>query len=216
MEQDMSGNHINKPTDFFAKRLLEKLDAQDPIAASFEAQDESKRVGFDFSDVAQVLERALDEVRETREAFDEGEDGKEHFGDEIADLAFSLTNLARHRDVAAYKLPAIHELSGDTYNQTNVVDATEDIANDMRSLADTSISDESEIISIYMQAMQKCAALADAHGFSIDSLLTENVRKYLHRCEAIEILAEQDGKNWHDLAAAGEIVQYWKKAKSIL
>lgn len=216
MEHHMTGNFVKEPTDYFAKRLLEKLDAQDPIAASYEAQDESKRVGFDFSDIAEVVERALDEVRETREAFDEGEEGKEHFGDEIADLAFSLTNLARHRGIPAHTLPSLHELPKSDACQLSVIDATEEIATDMRALGDTSVEDGSVLLDVYTQSIQRCVALASAHDFAIDSLLTENVRKYLHRCEAIETLAEQDGKSWHDLAAAGEIVQYWKKAKSIL
>lgn len=58
--------------------------------------------------------------------------------------------------------------------------------------------------------------LAQAHGFDASTLLRENVRKYLIRCQAIEQLAEQDGKQWTDLADSNEIVAYWKKAKILL
>jgi len=215
MELGLNGNETMNTADYFAKELLAKLDTQDPIFAAFEAQDESKKVGFDFTEIEDVLERALDEVRETREAYEEGEEGRVHFGDEIADLAFSLTNLIRHRGVAGTDLIETDALTTDKLETVDVIVATEDIAEDMKTIADRTVSDE-EAKATYEAAMQKCAILANSFGFNVGTLLRENVKKYLDRCEAIEILAAQDQKSWDDLYKAGEIVKYWKRAKEIL
>ncbi|MCX6729022.1 MAG: hypothetical protein NTV95_00015 [Candidatus Saccharibacteria bacterium] len=96
--------------DYFAERLLAKLNSAEPVFAAYEAQAVSKEVGFDFADFQDVVPRALDEIREAKEAFaEEGKAGREHFGDEIADIMFSLINLARHAGIS--ELPTINDLA---------------------------------------------------------------------------------------------------------
>lgn len=201
--------------DYFAEELLGKLDSQDPIQAAFEAQDVSREVGFDFTDMAGVLERALDEVRETKEAYEEGEEGREHLGDEMADLAFSLTNLIRHKGIPAGELSSVDSFTPEASSTVDVYEASDSVAADMRGIADEGTTEE-EALLLYAKGVETCASLADAHGFDIGELLRQNVRKYLDRCSAIETLAREEAKSWSDLAAAGEIVSYWKRAKSLL
>jgi hypothetical protein len=201
--------------DYFAEKLLAKLDAQEPLVAAYEAQSLSRKVGFDFSNIEQALERALDEVREVKEAFDEGKAGKAHFGDEIADLAFSLVNLVRHKGVPLDKLPTVASLTQVTVENIDAHEASDSVALDMSKIADNETSNE-KALAIYVSALQKCATLAYSYGFKIDDLLKANVQKYLLRCAAIETLASEDGKSWRDLADAGEIIDYWKRAKRIL
>ena len=63
--------------DYFADRLLSKLEVTDPIFAAYEAQDVSRDVGFDFANFQDVVPRALDEIRETKEAYEEeGSEGR--------------------------------------------------------------------------------------------------------------------------------------------
>lgn len=203
-------------TNFFAQDLLDTLQDKDPIFAAFEAQDVSRAVGFDFATMPDVLERALDEVRETREAFEEtGDDAHDHFGDEIADLAFSLTNLIRHKGAARNDLVRISDLKPAKEAGADVIDSTETIADNMRTIAseDTELA---ESMNVYNNAMQACAQLATSYGFEVGTLLRANVSKYLIRCAAIETLAAEDGKDWGDLYSDREIVAYWKRAKSIL
>lgn len=210
--------------DYFANELLDKLNVADPIHAAYEAQAVSRDVGFDFADFQDVVPRALDEIRETKEAFaEEGEEGREHFGDELADIMFSLTNLARHAGIK--DLASIDEIVRksdctriDREDTTSIIDT---IGSKIEAVAEAEKTDTSsdfvaKMNELFESGMVDVSQLAEAHGFDTTTLLRENVRKYLIRCQAIEQLAEQDGKQWSDLAANNEIVAYWKKAKILL
>ncbi len=52
------------------------------------------KVGFDWPDAAQVVDKIHEELEEVKEASSSGE--KDRIEDEIGDLLFSVTNLARH------------------------------------------------------------------------------------------------------------------------
>lgn len=221
--EEFKGEQLMRNDDYFADGLLSKLDNTDPIFAAYEAQAVSRDVGFDFSDFQDVVPRALDEIRETKEAFDEeGPEGREHFGDEIADIMFSLINLARHAGVE--ELPTAEQAASGAETVVMTDDETIGLI-DLIGAEITKVSEEvnenpeqmTEIMEALLTAgMSDAIRLALAHGFNPEDLLRENVRKYLIRCQAIETLAAEDGKLWADLAANNEIIDYWKKAKSLL
>lgn len=210
--------------DYFASKLLEKLEVSDPIHAAYEAQAVSRDVGFDFANFQDVVPRALDEIRETKEASHEtGDEGHEHFGDELADIMFSLTNLARHANIK--ELPPMDEIvenssridisKGDTVHRVTAIgEQISAVAEIERSGSEKEFGEEMN--RLFNEGMSDVAAIAHANGFDAAQLLRENVRKYLVRCHAIEQLAEEDGKQWTDLSANGEIIDYWKKAKILL
>lgn len=52
------------------------------------------KVGFDWPDAAQVIDKIHEELEEVKEASSSGE--RDRIEDEIGDLLFSVTNLARH------------------------------------------------------------------------------------------------------------------------
>ena len=222
MEQ-LKGEQYMESNDYFANQLIDKLDQTDPIYAAYEAQAVSRDVGFDFQDFQDVVPRALDEIRETKEAFtEEGAEGREHFGDEIADIMFSLINLARHAGIS--DMPTIEQVTStvDTEETTDIdtVLLVDHIGEEISRVATGTIEDP-DVLSYSMgdllqHGMRDTVRLALAHGFDPKELLIENVRKYLIRCQAIETLAAEDNKNWADLAANNEIVAYWKKAKILL
>jgi nucleoside triphosphate diphosphatase len=58
------------------------------------------RVGFDWPEVAQVLDKLDEEIAEIRAELEQGA-GAERLRDEIGDLLFAAVNLARHLDVDA-------------------------------------------------------------------------------------------------------------------
>jgi hypothetical protein len=222
MESNLpQGDALNM--DYFAKELLAKLPSSDPIHAAYEAQAVSRTVGFDFADFEDVVPRALDEVRETKEAYlEEGAEGREHFGDEIADIMFSLINLARHAGIKDLPPYAFFEeqLANITPGAQTVEEVVDGIArqiNDLAELAHTNPEGlEPAMADAFNDGMLSAVTLAKKEGFVARDLLIENVRKYLIRCEAIEQLASEDNKSWKDLSAAGEIITYWKKAKALL
>lgn len=215
-------------TDYFANRLIAQLDSTDQAIAAYEAQDESRKVGFDFKDFSDVVPRALDEVRETREAREEASDqnqaqGREHYGDEIADLMFSAVNLARLGGVDQSNLTPFSELAAsesshpaandDAESLTSAVEASINHLSGLFSRGDATFTDELRVG--YEAQMMAAIRLARLEGYEPAKILRDNVYKYLTRCSTIEALAERDGKQWADLYDAGEIVTYWKKAKSV-
>ncbi len=209
-------------SDFFAEGLLNKLDITDPIYAAYEAQDVSRNVGFDFADFQDVIPRALDEIRETKEAFEEeGPEGREHFGDEIADIMFSLVNLARHAGIN--EMPAVESVVADAdllpVEDVDTIELIDAIGAKIAAVAEIEPQGEdfiAKIHELFQSGMADAALLAKANGFDPAHLLRENVRKYLVRCQAIEQLASEDGKKWADLSANNEIIAYWKRAKILL
>ncbi len=60
-------------------------------------QDKAAAVGFDWPDVKPVLEKIIEEVRELEEVIGD----REKSAEEIGDLLFAVTNLARHAGVDA-------------------------------------------------------------------------------------------------------------------
>jgi ATP diphosphatase len=62
-------------------------------------QSKAATVGFDWQDVRLVLAKIREEADEIEEAIDSGE--KDAISDEIGDLFFALTNLARHLSIDA-------------------------------------------------------------------------------------------------------------------
>jgi uncharacterized protein YabN with tetrapyrrole methylase and pyrophosphatase domain len=218
----LTGEQAPMNSDFFADRLLDKLDVTGPVFAAYEAQDVSRDVGFDFADFQDVVPRALDEIRETKEAFEEeGPEGHEHFGDEIADIMFSLVNLARHAGMQ--DLPEIEVAVSDAEKlPTEGVDTLElidSIGANISAVAEAGPASEDfmdKMNELFRTGMADAALLAKLNGFEAPSLLRENVRKYLIRCQAIEQLAAEDGKQWADLSANNEIIAYWKRAKTLL
>lgn len=215
------GEVLTMGTDYFADNLLGKLDAAEPVFAAYEAQDISREVGFDFADFQDVVPRALDEIRETKEAFEEGPEGREHFGDEIADIMFSLINLARHAGIRELTpIEALEQDLAEATEQADTLQLIDAIGEKIKEVALAETENEvdfmGEVNDLYHAGMKDAILLAKMHGFVPSELLKENIRKYLIRCAAIEKLAFEDGKQWADLAANGEIIAYWKRAKTLL
>ena len=135
---------------------------------------------------------------------------------------FSLINLARHGGVS--DLPTLAEVSEQMtdkdYEVQDTVELINSIGEDIAQVAEFEKSDaaefETSLKNLFVSGVKRCLALAREAGFVPDTLLRENVRKYLVRCQAIETLAAEDGKKWADLAANKEIVAYWKRAKTLL
>jgi uncharacterized protein YabN with tetrapyrrole methylase and pyrophosphatase domain len=209
--------------DFYADRLLRKLDVSDPFYAAFEAQDVSRNVGFDFSSFQDVVDRALDEIRETKEAyFDSGEDAKAHFGDELADIMFSVINIYRHADLK--DPPSLHVIRNDATkqraNDTETMQLIDDIGTLIKHTATIAENHPKDLQKsaqeLFDTGTQNYIVLAQRNGFDPTVLLKENVRKYLLRCQAVEKLASEEHKCWADLAHNNEIVKYWQKAKTNL
>lgn len=218
----LTGESTPMDNDFFAEGLLNKLDVTGPVFAAYEAQDVSRDVGFDFANFQDVVPRALDEIRETKEAFEEeGPEGHEHFGDEIADIMFSLVNLARHAGMQ--DLPEVEvavsdaeKLPAEGVDTLELIDSIGAKISAVAEVDQTSEDFMDKMSELFRTGMADAALLAKLNGFEAPALLRENVRKYLVRCQAIEQLAAEDGKQWSDLSANNEIIAYWKRAKSLL
>lgn len=67
------------------------------LARAQKLQDKAARVGFDWPDVKPVLEKIIEEAREVQEVLGD----KDKAAEEIGDLLFAVTNLARHAGVDA-------------------------------------------------------------------------------------------------------------------
>jgi len=62
-----------------------------------DAQRKAARVGFDWDDASQVLDKVEEEIKELREAISRGM--RHHIEEELGDLFFSVVNLARKLEV---------------------------------------------------------------------------------------------------------------------
>jgi MazG family protein len=69
------------------------------LIESFQLTERASRVGFDWSEARQVVEKIDEEVRELKERLDEPWSNKEEIKEEIGDLLFVVANLARLLDV---------------------------------------------------------------------------------------------------------------------
>ncbi|MFG1295974.1 MULTISPECIES: nucleoside triphosphate pyrophosphohydrolase [Xanthobacter] len=67
------------------------------LTRALKLQEKAARVGFDWDDARQVLAKIREEADEVSEALDQG--GLDAVRDEIGDLLFAVTNLARHAGV---------------------------------------------------------------------------------------------------------------------
>ena len=81
---------------FFASKLLAKLDDTPGLEALEEAILESRKVGFDYVDDAEALGHFRSEIVEFEEAFSEDDDA--HTADEAGDIQLLLVELVRRRN----------------------------------------------------------------------------------------------------------------------
>lgn len=89
-----------------AKTGTEPESALSGVAASLPAlmqaqklQKRAARHGFDWSEAGPVFEKVLEELAETRAAYESGD--QRHINEEVGDLLFVAVNLARHLKVDA-------------------------------------------------------------------------------------------------------------------
>ncbi|QEX17206.1 nucleoside triphosphate pyrophosphohydrolase [Hypericibacter terrae] len=61
-------------------------------------QRRAARIGFDWPEAAQVLDKIVEEIAEVRAEMVDGA-GKDRLADEVGDLLFAVTNLARHLEL---------------------------------------------------------------------------------------------------------------------
>ncbi len=61
-------------------------------------QKRAARIGFDWPEAAQVLDKIVEETAEIKAEMVDGA-GKERLADEVGDLLFAVTNLARHLEL---------------------------------------------------------------------------------------------------------------------
>lgn len=93
--------HKDNENDFFS-HIPSSLP---PLLYSYEIQKKLKKVGFDWDNINDVLDKVKEELNEVEEAIKE--DNTDHIEEEIGDLLFTVVNLARFRkiksDVALYR-----------------------------------------------------------------------------------------------------------------
>ena len=68
------------------------------LTRALKLQNRAARVGFDWPDVAPVLDKIEEELAELREAFENGGD-RGRLADELGDVLFVYANLARHLQI---------------------------------------------------------------------------------------------------------------------
>jgi MazG family protein len=61
-------------------------------------QRRAARIGFDWPEAVQVLDKIVEEIAEIRAEMVDGA-GKDRLADEVGDLLFAVTNLARHLEL---------------------------------------------------------------------------------------------------------------------
>lgn len=93
--------HKDDSSDFFS-HIPTSLP---PLLSSFEIQKKLKKVGFDWDNINDVLDKVKEELREVEDALKEN--NTNHIEEEIGDLLFSVVNLARFSkiksDVALFR-----------------------------------------------------------------------------------------------------------------
>jgi len=67
------------------------------LARAVKLQERAARVGFDWPDTRQVLDKITEEVEELRAELDAGD--RARLADEVGDLLFAVANLARHAGI---------------------------------------------------------------------------------------------------------------------
>ena len=80
---------------------LDRIPAALPaLARADKLQKRAARVGFDWPDATQVLDKLEEEIAELRQAL-ESPDDSDHLAEEAGDLLFACVNLARHLELDA-------------------------------------------------------------------------------------------------------------------
>lgn len=93
-------NHANPQADASATSVLAGVPKALPaLLKAQRIQEKAARVGFDWENPLQVLDKVEEEVRELRHAIASNDTA--HIREEIGDLIFSLVNLARFMDIDA-------------------------------------------------------------------------------------------------------------------
>lgn len=107
VETQTASWEAQKAAERAAKGTLEPTRILDGVALSLPAlmraeklQKRAARVGFDWPDVKPVLAKINEESAEIIEAMEDGE-SQERLHEEVGDLLFAVTNLARHLKVDA-------------------------------------------------------------------------------------------------------------------
>lgn len=67
------------------------------LQSAVKLQKQAARIGFDWDDIAPVMDKIREELDEVSRAMEIGD--KQDIESEIGDLLFSITNLARHLDI---------------------------------------------------------------------------------------------------------------------
>ncbi len=85
---------------FSTSRILDNIGHKFPaLIRAQKLQDAAAEYYFDWPEVNPVLDKIEEEITELREAMDSG--NKDHIQDEMGDILFACTNLARYIDVDA-------------------------------------------------------------------------------------------------------------------
>jgi len=92
-EHERLSKHINTPT--FVSVLDGVAVSLPALTRSVKLQQRAARVGFDWPDVQPVFEKVIEELDEVKQAVEEN-NTSEKIEEEIGDLMFSVSNLARH------------------------------------------------------------------------------------------------------------------------
>ena len=81
--------HKDRSEDFFS-HIPSSLP---PLMSAYEIQKKLKKVGFDWENVSDVIDKVKEELDEVEAAVNEGD--RNHIEEEIGDLLFSVVNLSR-------------------------------------------------------------------------------------------------------------------------
>lgn len=82
-----------------SQRFLDKVGAgHTPLRMAEKLQDRAAEVGYDWQDPRQVIAKLREEISEFEQALEQGL-GQEHLQDELGDILFCTTNLARQVNV---------------------------------------------------------------------------------------------------------------------
>jgi len=91
---EVEGKSPNKHNVF--ERIPKKLPE---LEHAVEMQKAMKKVGFDWPNIAGVIEKIEEELSEVKEAITDIQNNRDHVEEEIGDLLFSVVNLARYAKI---------------------------------------------------------------------------------------------------------------------